>query len=403
MGFIRFLIENARWLAAGALLTFMSGFGQTFFISIFAGEIRAEFGLSHGEWGAIYAMGTTASAVVMVWAGALADRLRARVLGTAILTGSVAACLFMAANPYAALLPLVVFALRFTGQGMSSHLGIVIMSRWFAKMRGRAIATATFGFSIAEVILPISFVLLMGWLDWRLLWVAAAIIAALGIPVLRHLLKSERSPGELAASSENAGLKGLHWTRGDALRHWLFWLLMPAIVGLSAFGTAFFFHQVHFAEMKGLTHLSLVSSFPFFTAVTVASMATFGWALDRFGVTRLLPLYVLPMCIAFVCFALASGLPMIWLGLLFFGITAGASSTLVPAFWTEVYGTRHIGSIKAIAAAAMVFGSAIGPGLTGTLIDLGLALEAQYFGVAAYFALVTLAQWRGVARLTSDA
>ena len=85
MGFARFLIDNARWLAAGALLTFMSGFGQTFFISIFAGEIRAEFGLSHGEWGAIYAMGTTASAVVMVWAGALADRFRARTLGPIIL------------------------------------------------------------------------------------------------------------------------------------------------------------------------------------------------------------------------------------------------------------------------------------------------------------------------------
>ena len=87
MGFARFLIDNARWLAAGALLTFMSGFGQTFFISIFAGEIRAEFGLSHGEWGAIYALGTTASAIVMIWAGGLADGLRARVLGTAALYG----------------------------------------------------------------------------------------------------------------------------------------------------------------------------------------------------------------------------------------------------------------------------------------------------------------------------
>ena len=38
---------------------------------------------------------------------------------------------------------------------MAGHLGIVIMSRWFAKMRGRAIATASFGFSIAEVVLPI--------------------------------------------------------------------------------------------------------------------------------------------------------------------------------------------------------------------------------------------------------
>ena len=64
MSLIRFLAENARWLSAGALLTFLSSFGQTFFISIFAGEIREGFDLSHGQWGGIYTIGTSASAVV---------------------------------------------------------------------------------------------------------------------------------------------------------------------------------------------------------------------------------------------------------------------------------------------------------------------------------------------------
>ena len=54
-----FLRDNSRWLAAGMLLTFLSSFGQTFFISIFAGDIRDTFGLSHGAWGGIYALGTT--------------------------------------------------------------------------------------------------------------------------------------------------------------------------------------------------------------------------------------------------------------------------------------------------------------------------------------------------------
>ena len=53
MSLLRFLSENIQWLAAGILLTFLSSFGQTFFISIFAGEIRSTFGLSHGQWGLI--------------------------------------------------------------------------------------------------------------------------------------------------------------------------------------------------------------------------------------------------------------------------------------------------------------------------------------------------------------
>ncbi len=95
MRFGSFLIQNARWLMAGALLTFLSSFGQTFFISVFAGEIRVSFGLSHGQWGGLYALGTLSSAFVMIWAGALTDRIRVRSLGAVTLIGLALACCAM--------------------------------------------------------------------------------------------------------------------------------------------------------------------------------------------------------------------------------------------------------------------------------------------------------------------
>ena len=98
MSTLSFLRDNARWLSAGALLTFLSSFGQTFFISIFAGEIREGFQLSHGQWGGIYTMGTTVSAIVMVWAGGLTDQFRVRSLGAVILGMLMLACLAMALN-----------------------------------------------------------------------------------------------------------------------------------------------------------------------------------------------------------------------------------------------------------------------------------------------------------------
>ncbi|MEM7213308.1 MAG: MFS transporter, partial [Pseudomonadota bacterium] len=48
----------------------------------------------------------------------------------------------------------------------------------------------------------------------------------------------------------------------------------------------------------------------------------------------------------------------------------------------ELYGTRHLGSIKAIASAFMVVGSAIGPGLTGLVIDLGIDFSGQTIAMA---------------------
>ena len=91
MTFWSFFIKNKAWLGAGALLTLSSSYGQTFFISLFADQIMNDFNLTHGQWGGIYAISTTLSAIVMVWAGALTDKYKARYLGLVFL--SVLACL----------------------------------------------------------------------------------------------------------------------------------------------------------------------------------------------------------------------------------------------------------------------------------------------------------------------
>jgi len=139
MRFSGFLRENAPFLSAGVLLMFCSSFGQTFFISIFAGEIREEFSLSHGQWGLIYTLGTTASAAVMVWAGVLTDHFRARALGAIVLVLLAGAALMMATVSSVWILPFAIFALRFAGQGMSVHIAVVAISRWFVATRGRAL------------------------------------------------------------------------------------------------------------------------------------------------------------------------------------------------------------------------------------------------------------------------
>ena len=114
--------ENANWLAVGLILSFTSSFGQTYFISIFAGEIMGAFALTDGAWGGAYTIGTAASAIVMVWAGGLTDIFRVRILAPAIFILLAVACIFMASNTNPFLLPVVVFCLRLTGQGMSSQM-----------------------------------------------------------------------------------------------------------------------------------------------------------------------------------------------------------------------------------------------------------------------------------------
>ena len=394
----RFIIQNSRWLAAGALLTLMSSFGQTYFISIFAGEIRTTFDLSHGDWGAIYGFGTFASAIAMVWAGSLTDIMRVRRLGPIVLAALAASCLFMAFNPWVALLPVVIFCLRFTGQGMSTHIAAVGMSRWFAANRGKALSVANLGFSIGEATYPLLVVALIMFFAWQSIWVLAAFVAILSIPALVWLLREERSPQSMATDGQSVGMNGRHWTRNQALVHPLFWFMMPAFVGQSAFNTAFFFLQVHFAEIKGWDHFQLVAMFPVYTGVAIGSMIFSGVLIDKIGTARLIPYFQLPMIFAFLLFAYGQSLLTTLVGFVFLGLTSGANATLPNAFWAEHFGTKHLGAIKASAAAAMVLGSAIGPAITGVLLDFSLPLEAQYFGVSIFFGASSLLMWVGISR-----
>lgn len=402
MQFFTFLKNNLAWLGAGALLAFLSSFGQTFFISIFSGHIRAEFGLSHAAWGGIYSLGTGASALVMIWAGISSDYIRTRTLGTVVIIALALSCIAMANLYVVALLPVMIFSLRLLGQGMCSHLAVVAMSRWFVASRGRALSIAGMGYSLAEASLPVLFVFLMGFMHWRSLWWVAAFVLILSAPILRHLLSKERAPQSVAQDAMSLGMKNRHWTRSETLRHPLFWFMVPALLGPSAFSTAFFFQQVHFAEIKEWEHITLVSFFPFFTGSSVLMMVLSGWALDRFGTARLIAFYQLPMICAFLCFALGNGLSVFVFGLFFLSMTSGSNATLPNAFWAEFYGTQHLGALKAMAAAIMVLGSAIGPGITGVLIDYKIGLETQYLWISGFFAFSTMFMVVGMVLYSKD-
>lgn len=403
-----FLRTNAPWLGAGVLLTFSSSYGQTFFISIFANQIKETFGLSDGQWGLIYTLGTTASAVVMIWAGILTDRFRVRTLAMFVLPLLALSCLFMAINPVVWLLPAVIFLQRFAGQGMASHIASVAMARWFVVTRGKALSIATLGYSIGEALLPMFFVAMLAFIDWRFLWLLAALLALLALPPILAMLRAERTPQSTANDRQTTGMENRHWTRPQALRHWLFWMLIPILLGPSTFGTAFLFQQVHFAEIKGWSHVSFVALFPIFTSVGILSMIASGIAIDRFGTTRLMPAIQLPMALGFFVLAYVDTLTGAAVGMALLGMTTGMNSTVTAAFWAETYGTKHLGAIKALAAAVMVLGSAIGPGLSGVFIDLGLTFDRQLPGFSVFFVVASITtyfslRWAAPLRVNANA
>ena len=375
---MRFLRENARWLATGLLLALGSSFGQTYFISLFAGEIRAAYGLTDGQWGGIYTIATVTSALLLIGFGGRADTMPLSRLAV-IVTGFLAfAAILMAVGNALWTLLLAVFLLRFCGQGMMTHMKMTAMARWFVATRGRALAITNLGFPIGESVLPVVTILIVAAIGWRATWGVAAVVIVLAlIPALIWLLAQDRAPKGANGGRGAPGLYGKHWTRGDVLRHPLFYVFVPLLLTPGFIGTVVFFHVVHVAEVKDWTLTEMAPSYATYAVASVGTGFVAGWVADRFGPAYLLPVTLIPMALGMFLIG-PSETPLGWaVALALVGVTQGIAAALSGTLLPALFGTNHLGSVRVIATAIMVFASAIGPGITGWFIDQGVSYPEQ--------------------------
>lgn len=384
MNFTQFLFSNTRWLVGGFLLTFFSSFGQTFFISLFGGSIRDEYGLSNGEWGMLYMLATLFSALCLPFVGRVVDIIT---VGTTILIIVPAlsfATLAMGYSQSLVVLVLVLFALRLFGQGMMTHTSMTAMGRWYSAHRGRAVSIAVVGHQAGEAMLPVLIVFAIAIIGWRETWIGSAIFLMLvALPVLYALMRVERIPSK-AESDKAATIKVRNWTRAEVLRDPLFYGLLVAVLAPSFIGTTLFFHQDYLIQLRGWDKLQYSLSFTVMALLTFFFALIAGQLVDRYSAVRLLPYFLIPLAMACISMWAFSGIWSAYLFMGLLGVSYGLSSTLFGALWPEVYGVKNLGGIRAITIATMVFGTALGPGLTGYLIDFGVSYPAQILVMGIY-------------------
>jgi MFS family permease len=182
-----------RLLLFGFLMTFWSSPGQTFLISLFSGEIRAEMGLSDGEFAGIYSLATLASAVAVIWSGALIDRIDLQRLSLCVVCGLAAGCAMMAFGNSVILLLISLFVLRQFGQSLMFLISSTAMMRYLDKDKGKAAALAGMGYTVAEAVMPGLLVALLLWVGWRQSWlVASALLLVIMVPAIFILLRDQR-------------------------------------------------------------------------------------------------------------------------------------------------------------------------------------------------------------------
>lgn len=378
-------------------MTFGSSYGQTFFVAIFNGEIRSDYGLSHGEIGFYYSIATLLSAGAFAWVGGFVDTVPLKRFSAIVIAGLALAGYLMSVSDLVIFLLLSFLGLRLAGQGLMTHIALTATAKAFRERRGTALSLISLGFPLGQATLPIVGVLLIEMLGWRPAWalLSTALLLIL-LPAVLFLLR--QTAKQTGAAATRAGIENLntktppesethisrHWTRAEVLKDLSFYLLQPALFALPVIGTGILWNVTLIAEAKAWD-IEVIAASLSGLAVTQAVMTLVaGPLIDRFRALTLLPISLLPMIASLLALVYASATYAVFPIMALLGMSFGLVMPVSVAMWAELYGTQYLGAIRSLTHALAVFGTALSPLLMGLLTDTGVAIETTALLLALY-------------------
>ena len=245
------------------------------------------------------------------------------------------------------------------------------------KSRGKALSTGWFGLSTAEFILPVLMIFLLGLTDWRNIWIAISVLVIIFLPLASFfLVKKINLDSREPSDEDNFKEKNIkQWTRIDVLKDYRFYIICSNMLAMPWIATGVFVYQSFILTSKGWGPYIIAQSFMVYSITSVITLFLSGFLIDRYSSRNLLVYMNVPLLLsAIVLFYFKNPISsFFFLGLI--GISNGLANVLGSSTWAEIYGVKHIGSIKALTTALMVFATAFGTALFGILIDLGFSIE----------------------------
>ena len=364
-----FIYKNLNLLFFGFLIAFASGFGQTFFISLFSQDFRDTFELTNTEFGSLYSIATVLSAITIIWAGKLIDTVSLRKYTLAIILGLSITCLMASFVFSVFFLFLVIYFLRLFGQGLMGHTSRTTMARYFNTNRGKALAISGFGFSVGEIIYPAAVVFLLLTIGWRLTWFSSSIFILIFFGIFFYFIFKINNFKKENDRDEKIDLGEISWRRRDVLKDFKFYMYLPLSLLMSFTVTGFLFHQVYIAEIKSWTLINLAQGFIFYAISGIIGSIISGILIDKLTGRKLIPFHLLPMLAIFIVMLFSDHVYVLYLYMAGLGLSNGFTENISNSLWAEMYGVKNLGSIKAMLTFFGIMASASSPFLYGIILD----------------------------------
>jgi predicted MFS family arabinose efflux permease len=353
---------------------------------LFNAPIRNELGISHGQFGTIYASATICSSLLLIWVGKKIDDYRILNYSFFVIT-----LLFFSSLTFSFInniyfLAFGIFLMRLSGQGLMSHASTTTISRFFEKSRGKALSTVWFGLSTAEFILPVLVTYFFVIYSWRTVWQGIAILIILFLPfVILNTIKSINLDSREIDNNPNLKkIKIKSWRRRDVIKDYRFYIVSLNLLAMPWMATGIFVYQSFITDSKMWGIYTIPKAFMIYSITSIITLFSSGYLVDKFTSRKLIPIMNIPLLLAMIVLFYNQHeiYAYVFLGLV--GVSNGFGNILGSSTWAEIYGVKYIGSIKALTTAFMVFATAFGTAVFGILIDRGFTIENIAFICCVY-------------------
>lgn len=341
--------------------------GQTAGVSVFFDPITTDLNISRTSASVAYAVGTLAGILPAPVIGRWIDGHGPRLTATIIAGGLALACVCMAFVE-SVLTLLIGFAfLRGTAIGGLSLVSQQVVNLWFVHRRGIAAAAASLGLAAGSMVFPQMIDFLISLYGWRGAYLALALLVALTILPIAAALFRDRP--EKFGLTTDAGLRPVateareepSFTRQQALRTGVFWLLCAVGFLTNAVGTALLLNHFSIMQTAGIGRSDALTVLAVYAGVQVVATLGTGALLDRYEPRRLVPLAMFLLAATTALPATGSGIAVSWLYALCLGGAYGSQQAIGAAGYAQYFGRDHLGAIRGMSFVFGIGGAAFGP------------------------------------------
>ena len=355
-----------------------------FGFTVFFLPISQDLGISRAATSLAFSLSRAQGAIEAPLVGYLIDRYGPRpIIVTAVFLAGVGYILLSWVSSYTGFMVVYLGVICLAFIAGFVHSPMVVANSWFIRYRARAMTVVSAAVPIGGALISPLLAIGVASVGWR--WAAFAsgcIFLLVCLPLSFQLKRSPESmgllpDGEIAPANTEKNSPAdeatnnnaiADFTSRQAMRTWVFWLL---VISMTARVTCYSTATVHFVPLmvwKGLSEGAAASLLGAFAFINLLAHFVLGWIADRVNKPKLLAAcHLLPALSLPPLFA-DSG----YWQLLLFTTTFTFLDASFPIIWATVgdfFGRRNFATIRGMMSFFYMWGSFAGPVMAGAIYD----------------------------------